>query len=76
MTDQFCGNCGIRTDGNTDEETNTVKCTTCGQVIQFTLLSKPIKNYDEAQTIFEGTPLTDKKAVKAAKRKEIEKRQR
>lgn len=59
MIDQFCGNCGIRTEGNTTAD-NITRCNICGQVIQFSLLSKPIKNYDEAQSIFESTPLTDR----------------
>jgi hypothetical protein len=66
MTTQFCFWCGT---GPLEEIGDYFHCSICDAAFRITTVKDPQLTLEEAQAAFDKIPLTDKKAVLAAKRR-------
>lgn len=59
----FCVICGTKTDGNTTRDEvggyHDLTCSCCLAGIRFRITLKPSRTLEEADSIFQDTPLTD-----------------
>jgi hypothetical protein len=68
MTIRFCFYCGH---GPVEEIGDYFHCTICEAAFRIIEVKDPQLTLEEAQAVFDKIPLTDKKAINAAKRKAV-----
>jgi RNase P subunit RPR2 len=59
----FCGNCGIRVEGNTIKFVGSkdylLECKVCNFIMRFSIMPTELKTVEEVEAAFQQTELTD-----------------